>query len=139
MGPVLADRRWSFDPAGAAIGVNVFESIDLPAHWHVWTPFEGPGYQRVVTTVHMPTGDVDAYIYVLLQCRTEYLVQRGSVDRPAVFAVPAARRHAFPRLVACICRDAGAFCRELNRLVVGRSRIGWMHRSPYEWTVRTDR
>ena len=23
---------------GAAIGVNVFESIDLPATWHIWTP-----------------------------------------------------------------------------------------------------
>ena len=55
------------DPAGAAIGVNVLESIDLPARWARMDAFEGPGYQRVVTTVHMPTGDVDACIYVLLQ------------------------------------------------------------------------
>jgi len=48
-------------------------------------------------------------------------------------------RHASPRLVACVCRDAGSFCRCLNRLVVGRSRVGWMHRSPCEWTVRIDR
>jgi hypothetical protein len=46
---------------------------------------------------------------------------------------------ASPRLVACICRDAGAFCHCLNRLVVGRSRVGWMHRSPCEWTVRIGR
>ena len=39
----------------------------LPAHWARLDVFEGHGYQRVVTTVHMPTGDVDAYIYVLLQ------------------------------------------------------------------------
>lgn len=55
------------DPAGSAIGVDVLESIDLPAHWARLDTFEGPGYERVVTTVHMPTGDVDAYIYVLLQ------------------------------------------------------------------------
>ena len=29
--------------------------------------FEGPGYERVVTTVHTPTGDVDASIYVLVE------------------------------------------------------------------------
>jgi gamma-glutamylcyclotransferase (GGCT)/AIG2-like uncharacterized protein YtfP len=73
----LLCRRWwgaslgfpalVLDPAGAAIGVNVFESIDLPADWARLDGFEGPGYQRVVTTVHMPTGDVGAYIYVLLQ------------------------------------------------------------------------
>jgi gamma-glutamylcyclotransferase (GGCT)/AIG2-like uncharacterized protein YtfP len=73
---LLVDAGWGaslgypalvLDPAGAAIGVNVFESIDLPAHWARLDAFEGHGYQRVVTTVHMPTGNVDAYIYVLLQ------------------------------------------------------------------------
>jgi gamma-glutamylcyclotransferase (GGCT)/AIG2-like uncharacterized protein YtfP len=73
---LLVDAGWGaslgypalvLDPAGAAIGVNVFESIDLPAHWARLDAFEGPGYQRVVTTVHMPTENVDAYIYVLLQ------------------------------------------------------------------------
>jgi hypothetical protein len=33
----------------------------------VISPFEGPGYERVVTTVHLPTGDIDASIYVLEQ------------------------------------------------------------------------
>src|SRR5215207_3414357 len=50
---------------GPAIPVHVFESVDLPAHWTHLDDFEGPGYQRVVTTVHTPSGDVDSYIYVL--------------------------------------------------------------------------
>ena len=48
-------------------GVDVFESVDLPAHWARLDAFEGSGYARVVTTVHLPTGDVDASIYVLEQ------------------------------------------------------------------------
>jgi gamma-glutamylcyclotransferase (GGCT)/AIG2-like uncharacterized protein YtfP len=55
------------DPAGSAISVDVFESVDLPGNWARLDTFEGPGYERVVTTVHMPTGDVDASIYVLVQ------------------------------------------------------------------------
>jgi gamma-glutamylcyclotransferase (GGCT)/AIG2-like uncharacterized protein YtfP len=53
------------DPDGSAINVQVFESVDLPAHWSRLDDFEGPGYRRVVTTVHSPAGDVDAYIYAL--------------------------------------------------------------------------
>ena len=53
-----------FDPAGSAIGVDVFESVDLPAHWARLDAFEGPGYERVMITVHLPSGDVEAYIYV---------------------------------------------------------------------------
>ena len=73
---LLVDAGWGaslgypalvLNPAGTAIGVDVFESIDLPAHWARLDAFEGPGYERVVTTVHMPTGDIDAYIYVLMQ------------------------------------------------------------------------
>ena len=64
---VLATRHWDLDPAGWAIGVDVFESVGLPAHWARLDAFEGPGYERVVTTVHLPTGDVDASIYVLEQ------------------------------------------------------------------------
>src|SRR5215213_6011268 len=55
----------SFPPGGPAIPVHVFESVDLPAHWTHLDDFEGPGYQRVVTTVRTPSGDVDSYIYVL--------------------------------------------------------------------------
>jgi gamma-glutamylcyclotransferase (GGCT)/AIG2-like uncharacterized protein YtfP len=73
---LLVDAGWGaslgypalvLNPAGAAISVDVFESIDLPTHWARLDAFEGPGYERVVTTVHMPAGDVDAYIYVLMQ------------------------------------------------------------------------
>jgi gamma-glutamylcyclotransferase (GGCT)/AIG2-like uncharacterized protein YtfP len=53
------------DPEGSAIDVHVFESVDLPAHWSRLDDFEGPGYQRVVTTVRTRTGDLDASIYVL--------------------------------------------------------------------------
>jgi gamma-glutamylcyclotransferase (GGCT)/AIG2-like uncharacterized protein YtfP len=53
------------DPDGSAIDVYVFESVDLPAYWSRLDEFEGPGYQRVVTAVRMPEGDVDASIYVL--------------------------------------------------------------------------
>jgi gamma-glutamylcyclotransferase (GGCT)/AIG2-like uncharacterized protein YtfP len=46
------------------VGVDIFESADLPAHWARLDAFEGPGYERVITTVHTPTGDVEAFIYV---------------------------------------------------------------------------
>lgn len=73
---MLIDAGWGaslgypaliLDPTGSAICVDVFESIDLPAHWPRLDAFEGPGYERVVTTVHTPTGDVDASIYVLVE------------------------------------------------------------------------
>jgi gamma-glutamylcyclotransferase (GGCT)/AIG2-like uncharacterized protein YtfP len=53
------------DPDGSAIQVHVFESTDLPAHWSRLDQFEGPGYQRVLTSVHTPLGQVDAFIYAL--------------------------------------------------------------------------
>ena len=70
----LVDAGWGaslgfpamiLDPHGSAVPVHVFESADLPAHWSRLDDFEGPGYQRVVTTVHTPTGEIDACIYVL--------------------------------------------------------------------------
>jgi gamma-glutamylcyclotransferase (GGCT)/AIG2-like uncharacterized protein YtfP len=70
----LADAGWGaglgypaliLDPDGLAIPVHVFESMNLPDHWSRLDDFEGPGYQRVVTSVSTPTGDVDASIYVL--------------------------------------------------------------------------
>jgi gamma-glutamylcyclotransferase (GGCT)/AIG2-like uncharacterized protein YtfP len=73
---MLVDAGWGaglgypalmLDPDGSAISVDVFESVDLPAHWTRLDAFEGPGYQRVATTVHTATGDVDAFIYVLVQ------------------------------------------------------------------------
>ncbi len=53
------------EPYGSAIDVEVLESDDLPAHWSRLDDFEGPGYERVLTTVHTATGDVEAYVYVL--------------------------------------------------------------------------
>jgi gamma-glutamylcyclotransferase (GGCT)/AIG2-like uncharacterized protein YtfP len=70
----LVDAGWGaslgypaliLDPDGPAIDVHVFESVHLPAHWSRLDDFEGHGYQRVVTTVSMPAGDVKASIYVL--------------------------------------------------------------------------
>jgi gamma-glutamylcyclotransferase (GGCT)/AIG2-like uncharacterized protein YtfP len=77
---MLIDAGWGaglgypalvLDPDGSAIRVDVFESVDLPAPWARLDAFEGPGYQRVVTTVRTSTGDVDASIYVLVQARAE--------------------------------------------------------------------
>jgi gamma-glutamylcyclotransferase (GGCT)/AIG2-like uncharacterized protein YtfP len=61
------DRRQDAEPAsdGAVVEVHVFESVDLPAHWSRLDEFEGPGYRRVATTVHTPSADVRAFIYVL--------------------------------------------------------------------------
>jgi gamma-glutamylcyclotransferase (GGCT)/AIG2-like uncharacterized protein YtfP len=70
----LVDTGWAadlgypaliLDPGGAPIDVHVFESVDLPAHWARLDRFEGPGYRRVARKVHLPSGDVDAFIYVL--------------------------------------------------------------------------
>ncbi len=70
----LVDAGWGaslgypaliLDPDGSAIDVHVFESADLPAHWARLDEFEGSGYDRVVTIVRMPAGDMDASIYVL--------------------------------------------------------------------------
>ena len=77
---MLVDAGWGaglgypaliLDPDGSPIDVDVFESVDLPAHWARLDVFEGPGYQRVVTTVRTSTGDVDASIYVLVQATAE--------------------------------------------------------------------
>ena len=71
----LVDAGWGaglgypaliLDPHGSAIDVHLSESVDLEAHWSRLDDFEGPGYQRVVTTVRLPPGDVDASIYVLV-------------------------------------------------------------------------
>ena len=53
------------DAEGPAIDVEVLESDDLPAHWSRLDDFEGPGYERVLATVHTATGDVDAHVYVV--------------------------------------------------------------------------
>ena len=49
---------------GPAVDVQILESEDLPAQWSRLDDFEGPGYERVLTTVHTADGDVEASIYV---------------------------------------------------------------------------
>lgn len=77
---MLLDAGWGaglgypalvLDPDGSEISVDVFESVDLPAHWARLDAFEGPGYRRVVTTVRTSTGDVEASIYVLMSAGAE--------------------------------------------------------------------
>ena len=55
------------DERAPEVVVDVFESGDLSAHWPRLDAFEGPGYQRVVTTVHTSTGGLAAYIYALVR------------------------------------------------------------------------
>ena len=52
------------NPHGAPIEVQVFESADLPAHWHRLDDFEGTEYRRVVATVETDNGPMQASIYV---------------------------------------------------------------------------
>ena len=70
----LVDAGWGanlgypalvLDSGGMAVDVHVFESLDLPAHWSRLDEFEGPGYDRVVTTVHTSDGTVEASIDVV--------------------------------------------------------------------------
>ena len=64
-GPSWDIPHWSSIPTALPWPVDVFESVDLPAHWERLDMFEGVGYERVVTTVRTPTGSVEASIYVL--------------------------------------------------------------------------
>lgn len=51
---------------GPQVPGYVFSSADLPAHWDRLDEFEGEGYDRVLTTVHLHSGaDVRAYVYAL--------------------------------------------------------------------------
>jgi len=70
----LVDAGWGasigypaliLDPDAPTVAVHVFESMDLPAQWQRLDDFEGPGYERAVTTVHTPQGTIKASIYVL--------------------------------------------------------------------------
>jgi gamma-glutamylcyclotransferase (GGCT)/AIG2-like uncharacterized protein YtfP len=50
---------------GPTVGVQLFDSPDLPDHWTRLDEFEGSGYRRTVTAVSTAEGDLSAYIYVL--------------------------------------------------------------------------
>ena len=64
-GAALGYPALILDPSGPAVEVQVFESDDLPAHWARLDEFEGPGYDRVVVTVHTPEGEIESYLYAL--------------------------------------------------------------------------
>lgn len=51
------------DPAGGAVAVDLFESVDLPDHWARLDAFEGPGYRRVVATIAIADAAIEAWIY----------------------------------------------------------------------------
>ncbi len=53
------------DPDGPTVGVQLFESSDLPNHWNRLDSFEGSGYRRTATPVNTAEGDLRASIYVL--------------------------------------------------------------------------
>ncbi len=53
------------DLDGPTVGVQLFESSDLPHHWARLDEFEGAGYRRAVTAVTTTEGDLLASIYVL--------------------------------------------------------------------------
>ncbi|CCN33767.1 putative AIG2-like protein [Vibrio nigripulchritudo SO65] len=53
-------------PNGEKVQGFVFESDDLTQRWQQLDEFEGPGYERVLTSVELKTGErVSAYIYQL--------------------------------------------------------------------------
>lgn len=53
------------DLEGDEIEVDVFQSIDLPAHWDRLDKFEGKEYRRVITKVCTDDGEIDSHIYIL--------------------------------------------------------------------------
>jgi gamma-glutamylcyclotransferase (GGCT)/AIG2-like uncharacterized protein YtfP len=104
----LVDAGWGatfgypalvLDPAGPAVDVQVFESADLPAHWPRLDEFEGPGHQRVVTTVRTNSCGIAASIYILDCAGPEALRGAGCgggqhpppADRPSRSAAGQAR------------------------------------------------
>jgi gamma-glutamylcyclotransferase (GGCT)/AIG2-like uncharacterized protein YtfP len=54
------------DITGPEVPGLLFRSDDLEAHWDRLDEFEGEGYDRVLTTVRLHSGqDVRAYVYAL--------------------------------------------------------------------------
>ena len=54
------------DPEGEEVSGLIFASECLPEHWSRLDEFEGPGYERVLTSARRQDGTtVDAYIYQL--------------------------------------------------------------------------
>jgi gamma-glutamylcyclotransferase (GGCT)/AIG2-like uncharacterized protein YtfP len=63
-GATLGYPALVLDPDGPGVAVQVLESDDLLAHSDRLDAFEGPGYERVATSVRTSQGVVEACIYV---------------------------------------------------------------------------
>ena len=53
------------DPAADEVAVQVLESHDLAERWARLDAFEGPSYERSLTTVETASEPLPAYIYAL--------------------------------------------------------------------------
>ena len=69
----LVERGWGaamgfpaiiLDASGSEIDVDLFRSLELPAHWDRLDAFEGDEYTRVQVQVSTANGPVQAFIYV---------------------------------------------------------------------------
>ena len=65
-GAALGYPGLALDPDGPLVEVQIFESVDLPAHWARLDAFEGDGYRRVATPVTTAGGVVAAWIYEIV-------------------------------------------------------------------------
>lgn len=82
-GASLGYPRTDAFPEGPAVDVQVFESTDLPAHWARLDEFEGPGYRRVVTTVHLSSNGLAASLYVLREQKDDHVSSRSPMPHLA--------------------------------------------------------
>lgn len=64
-GPATGYPGLILDGAGDMVSGWLFTSEQLPEHWARLDEFEGPGYERVLTTANCRHGDVNAYVYIL--------------------------------------------------------------------------
>ncbi len=55
----------ALDPAGDAVEVFIFTSVDLPDHWSRLDAFEGTGYRRVSVAAEVGGRSMDVSIYEL--------------------------------------------------------------------------
>jgi len=63
-GAALGYPALVLDAGGEAVGVHLFTSTDLPAHWARLDAFEGAEYRRSEVRVETGDGAVSAWIYL---------------------------------------------------------------------------
>ena len=51
------------DPNGEAIELMIFESPDLPGHWHRLDTFEGENYRRQICIIDSDEGPIEVMLY----------------------------------------------------------------------------